>query len=271
MAIYSHVVWFLPVACLYGSGCEAAALQDGRLSQVVHDVRLTEADNAPLSAGKNIPVRDGSIRTGPDSRAEISFHDHTVIRLGDKTVLGVETKSRTFDLTAGAVLTQVPGGVGSTTLKVRAITATATGNTLVVECLPQAYTKFIVLDGTSRLCLRSKGLNRDCILLRAGQMLIAGPNATNLPETVDVDLSRLNETCQFITQFPKLPDQDQLTRAAAAQHKRKSNGAFAETNLVIFGRGTLVTQKSTKGSPAAAANTVSASPSPLPKQNPVPP
>jgi hypothetical protein len=265
MSNYTHVAWLLPLACLCAGKCDGAPLQDGRLSGVVHDVRITQPGSKPLPAATNKAVRDGLIQTGPASRVEITFPDQTVIRLGDNTAVQVDSKSRTFDLDRGAVLTQVPTGVGSTIIKVHAITATATGNALVIECLPEAYTKFIVLDGTTRLCLRAGEWNRDCVLLRAGQMLIAGPKAKGLPESVDVDLTRLNQTCQFIAEFSKLPGQDRLNKAAAAQRSQKTNGAFADTNLVIFGRGTLVSQKGKNGLPAAKS--VSASPTPSPKPN----
>jgi hypothetical protein len=143
---------------------------------------------------------------------------------------------------------------------VRDITATATGTTLVIESLPQAYTKFISLNGTSRLCLGHSPWSQDCVLLRAGQMLIASPTPKSLPDAVDVDLGHLLETCQFITEFSELPGKDRLAEAAAAQRKRKSHGKFAETNLVIFGRGTLVSQRNA-GSPAPKDGNVTPTPS----------
>src|SRR6185295_8199893 len=126
---------------------------------------------------------------------QVSFRDRTLVRIGDNTQVGFESKSRSFELTAGAILTEVPSGVGRTTIRVRGITATATGTTLVIECLPKAYTKFIALDGTSRLCMGHSPWGQDCVLLRAGQMLIASPDPKSLPDAVDVDLNRMLETC----------------------------------------------------------------------------
>jgi hypothetical protein len=234
---------------------------------VVNDVRVTELGAAAVPAKTNAVLKDGSIQTAPESRAEIRFRDQTVVRLGDNTQFAFESRSRTFDLSSGAVLTQVPRGVGGTTLKVRGITATATGTTLAVECLPQAYTKFISLDGTSRLCLKKGGWGNDCVLLRAGQMLIASPEPKALPEAVDVDLNRLLETCQFITEFQALPGQDRLIKAAAGQGKSKSHGTFADTNLVIFGRGTLVSQRTPGGSNTKDSGTGTATPAPSPSPN----
>ena len=233
----------LIVIGLYAQTADAAALKNGHFVAVVHDVRAGAPGSALLSATLDAEVRNSSIETGAASRAEIAFGDRSVVRLGDNTQLSVDTRSRIFDFTCGALLTEVPPGAAGTTVKVRNITATATGTTLIVEALPNSYTKFISLDGTSRLCLKKRGWGSDCVLLRAGQMLIAGPEPKSMPEAVDVDLSRLLETCQFITEFAALPGQDGLTKAAAAQTKKKSRGSYADTNLVIFGRGTVVTKR----------------------------
>ena len=239
------------VSWLVATSTDATGLRDGRLTEVVHDVRTAEPGGKLATTTSNSIFRNGSIHTGPESRAELTFGDRTVVRLGDKTELRVEADSRTFDLESGAILTQVPAGVGRTILKVRGINATATGATLAVECLPEAYNKFISLDGTSRLCLKKSIWATDCVLLRAGQMIIVGPSPKSLPDAVDVDLNRLIDTCQFITAFPKLPGQERLVRAAAAQRKQKSHGAFVDTNLVIFGRGTVVSKEKTAPSPGS--------------------
>jgi hypothetical protein len=107
---------------------------------------------------------------------------------------------------------------------------------------------------------------QDCVLLRAGQMLIASPDPKSLPDAVDVDLNRMLETCQFITEFSELPEHDRLVQAATAQRKRKSHGKFAETNLVIFGRGTLVSQRSPTPAPAQKNSGSPAPPPPSPKE-----
>jgi hypothetical protein len=250
---------------------EGAALGGGHISQVNHDVRFRNAQTGWTAARLNAAFNDGSIQTGAESRAEIAFSEQTVVRLGDKTRLDIESGNRVIELISGAILTQVPSGVGGTTVQVRNITATATGATMAIESLPKAYTKFIVLDGTSRLCLKKDTWASDCVLLRAGQMLIAGPNAKALPDAVDVDLRRLVETCQFITEFPKLPGQERVTRAAAAQARDKSQGGFADTNLVIHGRGTLVNVTKSNGAGANPGTTSPAKPTASPKLSPTPP
>ena len=260
MATHLQVVVFCLVIGAGSITAPAASLQNGQVSELRNDVRFTTPENQTSKLTGPITIHDGSLQTGAESRAQITFGDQTVVRMGDNTKCAINSKSRKFELTSGAIFTQVPPGVGKTTIDVRGVTATATGTALVIECMPQAYTKFISLDGTSRLCLGHAIWSQDCVLVRAGQMLIAGPDPKSLPEAVDVDLTHLVETCQFITELPELAAKSRLVKAAAAQRNRKSHGKFAETNLVIFGRGTVVSKRNS-GVPSAENGS---SPSPAP-------
>jgi hypothetical protein len=267
MATHLQVVVFCLATGVCVIAAAAAPFQNGQVSELRNDVRFTGPENQTSKLTTPIAIQDGSLETGAESRAQITFADQAVVRMGDNTQVAINSKSRKLELTSGAIFTQVPAGLGRTTIKVRGIVATATGTTLVIECLPQAYTKFISLEGTSRLCLGRAVWSQDCVLIRAGQMLIAGPDAKSLPEAVDVDLTHLLETCQFITEFPELTAKNRLVKAATVQRNRKSHGKFAETNLVIFGRGTVVSKRNS-GTPneenGSSPSSASPSPSPVP-------
>ncbi len=61
----------------------ADPLKEARVSQVIQDVRLLEAHAAPHPAAVNDKVILGSaVRTGGESRAELTFNDLTITRLG---------------------------------------------------------------------------------------------------------------------------------------------------------------------------------------------
>jgi FecR protein len=243
MRTHLRPIWVIPLAyVLVAQAVQLSArpLGEARLTYVVRNVLVRESSSSPAPVSLHGLVRDGSVRTGIDSGAELTFQDQTVARLSHETELAVNSNNRTLDLLAGAILTQAPTAAGGTRLTAADITATFTRTTVLVERVPNAYTKFIVLDGTARLCLKKRGHPSDCILLRAGQMLIGNPTAAVLAEPVDVDLERLNKTCHLLTDFPPLTRKDLLSKAVAEQRRLKSHGAYAETNLVIFGRGTLV-------------------------------
>src|SRR5438270_12146781 len=87
----------------------ADTLKEARVSQVIQDVRLLEAHAAPHAAAVNDKVIQGSaVRTGTESRAELTFNDLTITRLGANTIFSFTAGARQAELTQGAILLQVP-------------------------------------------------------------------------------------------------------------------------------------------------------------------
>jgi hypothetical protein len=263
----------LLAACVFAmsisNGLSAAATREARLTQVIKDVQLLPANASPRSASLNEIVRAGTaVQTGVESRAELTFADQTIARLGAETVFSFDAESRTSDLASGAILMQVPKSSSGAQIKTAAVTGAIAGTTLLLEYHPDAYIKCILLQGAGRFCLKRRHRVNDCLVLHAGEMLILNPNAKSLPDAVDVDLERLLKTCQLITDFPVLPKQDLLVKAANDQRHRKSKGTFTDTNLVIFGRGTLVNLVDPNApKTSSATTTVSPTPTPTPSSN----
>ena len=89
----------------------AAPLQEARVSQVIQDVRLLEAHAAPRPAVVNDKVTlQRAVRTGKESRAELTFADLTITRLGANTIFSLKAGAREVDLTSGTILLTVPSG-----------------------------------------------------------------------------------------------------------------------------------------------------------------
>ena len=89
----------------------AAPLQEARVSQVIQDVRLLEAHAAPRPAAVNDKVTlERAVRTGKESRAELTFTDLTITRLGANTIFSLKAGAREVDLTSGTILLSVPSG-----------------------------------------------------------------------------------------------------------------------------------------------------------------
>ena len=55
---------------------------------------------------------DTAVRTGAESRAELTFGDLTIARLGANTIFSFNEDTRTVDLAGGAILLRVPKGSG---------------------------------------------------------------------------------------------------------------------------------------------------------------
>ena len=215
----------------------AEQLNQATVTRMINDVQLLPAQAAPRPAAVNDHVADGTgVKTGMDSRTELTFTDQTLARLSANTLFSVNKGTRNLDLADGAMLLRVPKGAGSVKITTAAITAAITGTTVIVEYHPHAYIKFISLDGTARLYLKRRW--GESVLVRPGQMLITNPDAKGLPDPVDVDLDRLLKTSQLITDFRPLGG-EQLNEVRN-QRAQKSRGVLIDTNLVIFGKGTLV-------------------------------
>ena len=136
------------------------------------------------------------------------------------------------------MLLRVPKDAGGAQINTAAVTAAITGTTVMLEYHPDAFIKFIILEGTGRI-FRKDHLG-ESVLLHAGQMLIVNPNGKGLPDPVEVDLERLMKTSLLINGFPPLPSSNLITRAINSQDAKINEGDLIETNLVIFGGGTIV-------------------------------
>lgn len=228
----------LPASAQAGSG---SPLREAKVTQVIKDVKLLPSQAEPRAAAVSDNVRgDTAVRTGTDSRAELTFGDLSIARLGANTIFSFNEGSRTVQLSSGAILLRVPKGSGGAKVQTAAVTAAITGTTVIVEYHPKSYAKYLVLEGTMRIYL--KGVLGESVLMNAGQMMIVNPNATRLSEVVDFDLERLWKTSLLTQGFSrKLGSEPLVADAQHVQLERKAAGELLDTNLVIFGRGTLVT------------------------------
>src|SRR5438270_4174783 len=182
---------FLDAAVAQGQS--AGVMREARVTQIVKDVKLlsSQAEARPATLTDKIHG-DTSVRTGVESRAELTFTDLTIARMGANTIFSFDEGTRTVDLANGAILLRVPKGSGGAKVQTAAVTAAITGTTVMIEYHKGTYAKFICLEGTMRVYL--KGHLGESVLVAAGQMLIVNPNATRLADPVDVDLDRLVRT-----------------------------------------------------------------------------
>lgn len=217
----------------------AAVLKEAHVTQVVKDVTLLPGQAAPRPAAVRDEVRNGTaVRTGVDSRAELTFTDQTLTRLGSNTIFSFNEGTRNLQLSGGAMLLRVPKNAGGAKINTAAVTAAITGTTIMLEYHPDAYIKFIVLEGTGRI-FRNDRIG-ESVLVHAGQMLIVNPKGKGLPDPVDVDVNKLMHTSLLINGFPPLPSENLIAQEINAQNRQKSEGQLITTNLAIFGRGTIV-------------------------------
>ena len=194
----------------------AAGTREARVTQVVHNVQTVAPNAAPRAASVNDNVRPGTaVRTGSDSRAELTFTSRKLTRLGASTVFSFGEGARDFDLASGSILLDAPKNSGGARINTAVATVAGTSFTAMAEYHPKSGPKFIILEGGGSVSLKHHpGETR---ALHAGQMIIVRPGATKLPEPQDVDLSKLIKTSLLIAKFPPLPNLNLILREAGDQ------------------------------------------------------
>ncbi|MEO8205871.1 MAG: FecR family protein [Chthoniobacterales bacterium] len=211
---------------LAAAALHAAELQRATVTRVFNKVEIIPPNSnpAPASIGNTVQGNTG-VKTGPQSRAELTFNDQTLARLGANTLFSFDSGTRSVELESGTILLQVPKGIGGAKIKTAPITASITGTTVLLEYSPdgKGTVKLIVLEGTVRLSLN--GRHGESIIVRAGQEVSFSDKATRLPEPQDVDLSRIMKTSKLINEGP-LGNKAEITNALAAQKILKEKGVL---------------------------------------------
>ncbi len=106
----------------------SADLKEAEVTQVIQDVRLLPSNASPRPATVKDNVRQGTaVKTGVQSRSELTFKDKTITRLGEKTIFSVGEGTRTIDLGSGQFLLYAPKKSGGAKVKTGAVTAAVTG------------------------------------------------------------------------------------------------------------------------------------------------
>jgi mannose-6-phosphate isomerase-like protein (cupin superfamily) len=215
----------------------AAQLKQATVTRIIHEVQLLPTGAAARTAALNDTVGEKTaVRTGADSRGELTFTDQTLARLGANTVFTFEQGTRNLDLAGGVMLLRVPKNAGGARISTAAVSAAITGTTLMLEYHKHSYSKAIVLEGVVRVYLR-KHLG-ESVLVKAGQMLIVNPDANELPDPIDIDLKKLIDTSLLIVDFAPLASAPLIQQEVQTQLNQKLRGKLSDTNLVIYGSGT---------------------------------
>jgi hypothetical protein len=216
----------------------AAPPNEARMTYVANNVRVAATAGAllPVFTGQ-VVVAGATINNGVKARSELTFGNRTVARLGAKTILNLQTGPAAMELREGAMLFQIPKG-SRAKITSASLVVTSKRATGLLERNQDSYIKLLLLEGEARVALSHR--MGESILVKSGQILIANPKTASLPEAAYFDIARALQTCRLISEFPPLRNQDSIALAARKQNHLTSNGAFVPSNLVIFGRGTLV-------------------------------
>jgi hypothetical protein len=203
----NFVVGVILLATLFAIGryLFAANQKQARVTEVVREVNVLAAQAAARPAVVNETVRAGSaVRTGNQSRAELSFVDQTITRLGANTVFSVGGAARTYDLGSGAILISAPKGVGTVKVSAGVATCAVSGFTGIWETHNKGWQKILFIEGDGGAWLNK---NPDDVRhMHSRQILVFPWNATVLPQPQEFDVCKVINNGLLITGFQnKLP------------------------------------------------------------------
>ena len=190
------------------------------------------------AAVNDVVQGDLGVETGVDSRAEMLFPDSTLTRLAANTFFSFKAGSREMDLGRGAILFQIPKGVGGARINTAAITAAITGTTGFIERAAGNF-KLVLLEGTVRVQLRSN--SQQFMLVQGGQMLIAPLTSNSLKDwsIIDFDVDRVMKTSTLVKPElfgPLAPTaNDQIADVIDGQRSKAENGDLDPANPFLAG------------------------------------
>src|SRR5712691_7143584 len=190
---------------------------EGHVSAIFHDVQLLPAQADARPAAINDKVDDGTaLRTGNDSRSELTFADLTITRLGANTIFSLNNAGRSVRLDSGSILLYARKNSGAAEISTKAVSVGITGTTVIFESKPAGYDRLIVLEGDARFSLND--YPEQSTEVRAGYLLNVNAGAKKLPKPGRVDLRRIMRTHPLIKNFPPLPSLDLILAAVFQQN-----------------------------------------------------
>jgi hypothetical protein len=215
----------------------AAPLRSAEVTRTLNDVRLsTRADSArPAAVGERI-TGGTSLLTGRQSRAELTFPDRTITRIGANSIFRFRNGTRDMEIRQGSFLLSVPANSGGATIRTGTVTAAITGTTTMMEYSPGQWVKFITLEGNARLSLRDGGPAVD---VPAGQMIVMRPDAAAIPRPVVVNVNKLVKSSNLMMRggFNELPGEagELVGNTIREQNALRGEGRLVRTGLVVRG------------------------------------
>jgi hypothetical protein len=211
----------LPVCFLTaGQLSDGAPLRSARVSAVIHDVRLLPSNAAPRPAALNDNVGQGTaLRTGVESRAELTFADLTVTRLGANTIFSFNEAARELNVTKGAVLVEVPSKAPAAKISTAAVTAGVMGGTALFATGPPV--KFMVLEGTGTFY--PAGHPERAVTVHGGEMVMMTADG-RITQPTKFNVQLVLQTSHLIVDFPALANLPLILQVVNQQLAEESAG-----------------------------------------------
>lgn len=207
----------------------AEPLTESTFTEIIQEANVVTAANksgSPAKTNEVFKVPD-LVRTGRDSRVELTAKDQTITRVGSNTTFTFAQGGREILLKNGGVLFHSPAGVGGGAIKYKGSSAAVLGTTEIGQVLPDGRFKVLDLEGNVEVSL----VNGISVRLKAGQMVIVSPDGTKFSEVTNFNLAELASHLLLVVGFSEPLSSRSLIEAAIEQQ----NQDIANGRLTISG------------------------------------
>lgn len=224
----------LTIAAISSASLQAAPLTESTFTDIVRSVEVLEqpSKTATPATLNEVVKAPNLVRTGANSRAELTAPDHTLTRIGANTVFSFAPSGREINLEQGSVLFHSPSGRGGGTIRSGGASAAVSGTTLIVATTPVKNPgdlngfKVILLEGKGRVTL-ANGRYR---ILKAGQMIFVLPNHSDFGALLTINLSKLVGSSALVHGFTQgLPSLQLIEGAIQQQQNDLNKGLLTDT------------------------------------------
>jgi hypothetical protein len=208
----------------------AEPLTQSTFTEIVKEVNVVAAATkaAQPAAVHDLVKAPDLVRTGPESRAELTAPDQSITRVGANTVFSFEPTGRNLNLEKGSVLFHSPAGKGGGSIRSGGAAAAVLGTTLIVSSTGSGGFKVILLEGKGKVTLP----NGKSVTLTAGQLVFVLPGQTDFGPVLDINLGKLVDGSQLVNGFSNpLASLPLIRQAVKKQDQRLAAGRLQDTGL----------------------------------------
>jgi hypothetical protein len=207
----------------------AAPLTESTFTEIVNDVdTLSAAGDATAAKVSDLLKAPQRVRTGAQSRAELTAPDNTITRVGANTVFSYADSGRTLNLEQGSLLFHAPKGIGGGIIKSGGATAAVLGTTLMVAATTGGGFKAILLEGKGKITLP----NGKFVTLTAGQEVFVLPGGAEFSPVLNINLDKLVAGSLLVNGFShELSSLTLIRQAIATQNSDIASGKTVDTGV----------------------------------------
>lgn len=214
----------------------AAPLKSAKVTAAVNDVRVYRDSTTAATAavGESISGSD-DLHTGRRSRAELTFPDQSITRIGANSIFSFRSGSRDMEIKQGSFLLQVPKDAGGATIRTATVTAAITGTTTMMEYNPGKWIKFITLEGKAKLRMKKGG---NIVEVPPGYMVFMEEGGDKIPEPIMINIKKLVNTSKLLGKdFKELRQEaDELVKETIdKQNEARDKGEVAPAGVIVGG------------------------------------